>query len=247
MESPSIQAQRHHALPTRLGQTTPSSHIRTLVADSHDITRAGTCAVLGRTPHITVVATATTAAAALAATVSHTIDLALLELQFPDGQNHDIFHRLQSSSPNTKIIILTEIFDEEAIFSALHAGAAAILNKSITETSLVHAIDTVCCGHMVVDRRVLHPLIRHLDELSQRDSKNTRAQFLRQERKIMALVAGGKTNREIAQALGLTNKTVKNRLSVLYGKLHVTRRTHAAKIFLENAHKNSMTTVQEIG
>ena len=63
----------------------------------------------------------------------------------------------------------------------------------------------------------------------------------------MALVAEGKTNREIAQALGLTNKTVTNRLSALYGKLHVTRRTQAAQMFLEHDHKNSTTNLQEIG
>ena len=242
-----LKAQRPHAFSARIGQTTPSSRIRTLVADSHDITLAGTCAVLSRTPHITVVATATTATDALAAAVSHTIDLALLELQFSDGQDSDIFHRFQSSCPDTRVIILAENIDEESVFSALHAGAAAILDKRITEASLVHAVDAVCCGHMVFNRRVLQPLIGHLEELSRRSPKNTRAQFSSQERKIMALVAEGQTNREIARTLGLTNKTVKNRLSTLYGKLHVTRRTQAAKMFLEQAHKNSTINLQEIG
>ncbi len=230
-----------------LERTDLPSCIRALVADSHDITLAGTCEVLSRTPHITVVAKATTAADAMAVATSHTLDLALLELRFTDGQGSEVCRHLHASSPDTRVIILADTIDEESAVSALHAGAAAILDKSIEETSLVRAIDAVCCGHMVWDRRIMQPLITHLSEVSNQASGKARTEFSNQERQVMWLVAEGKTNKEIAQALGLTNKTVKNRLSTLYEKLRVTRRTQATKMFIERAREIGIPGMGDFG
>jgi DNA-binding NarL/FixJ family response regulator len=216
-------------------QAETPSRIRLLVADSHDITLAGTYAILKRVPHIKVVARATTAARALAAVDQHTIDLALLELRFADGLGIELCRRIRSSCPNTQVIILTGAIDEESAFSALRAGAAGILFKSVGEAGLVRAIEAVRCGQVIFDRHVFQPLITHFYGLSIQSYGKARVELSDQERQVMSLVAEGKTNKEIAVALGLTNKTVKNRLSNLYEKLHVTRRAQATKMFIERS------------
>lgn len=230
-----------------LTQAETPSQITVLVADSYDITLAGTCLVLSRAPHIKVVARATTAADALAEADSQRIDLAILELRFTDGRGIEVCQHIRSSCPETHVIILTDTIDEESAFSALRAGAAGILAKSVEETSLVRAIEAVYAGQMIFDRRIFQPLVTHLCGLSIQACGKARTAFSHQERQVMSLVAEGKTNKEIAQVLGLTNKTVKNRLSTLYGKLQVTRRTQATTIFIEHSREDGTIGLAEFG
>ena len=231
----------------RRPQTETPARIRLLVADSHDITLAGTCAILSRAPHIKIVARATTAAQALAAADRHAIDLAILELRFGDGSGIDVCRHLRASRLNTQVIILTGAVDEMTAFSALRAGAAGILFKSVGVTGLVRAIEAVCCGQVIFDHRVFQPLITHFCGLSIQTYGKARAELSDQERQVMSLVADGKTNKEIAVALGLTNKTVKNRLSSLYEKLQVTRRAQATKMFIERTREASPIGLAELG
>lgn len=230
-----------------LSQAAGPSHINVLVADSHDITLAGTCLILSRAPHITIVAKATTAADAVAAADTQMIDLAILELRFTDGRGIEVCQHIRSSCPNTHVVILAKTIDEESAFSALRAGAAGILTKNIAETCLIRTIEAVYDGQMIFDRRIFQPLVTHLCGLSIQGYGKARAAFSDQERQVMALVAEGKTNKEIAQALGLTNKTVKNRLSALYEKLRVTRRTQATRIFIEQSREGGTTGLAEFG
>lgn len=224
-----------------------SARIRVLVADSHDITLAGTCAVLGHTPHIKVVGRATTAAGALAAANRHAIDLALVELLFADGKGIDLCRRIRSSFPNTQVLILTGAIDEESALSVLRGGASGILVKSVGGDGLVRAIEAVYGGHMMFDRRIFQPLITHLCSLSVQACGKARAELSDQEHRVMSLVAEGKTNKEIAITLGLSNKTVKNQLSHLYGKLQVTRRAQATKMFIERTRATGAIGLAEFG
>ena len=232
---------------SRLSHTETPFRIRLLIADSHDITLAGTCAVLNRVPHIKVVVRARTAAGALAAINRHTIDLAIVELQFAGGQGLEVCRRIRTACPGTQILMLSGIIDEASTFSALRAGAAGILGKSIGGTDLVRAIEAVHCGQMIFDRRIFQPLLTHFYNLSIQTHGKARAELSNQERQVMTLVAEGKTNKEISVALGLTNKTVKNRLSTLYEKLQVTRRAQATKMFIERTRLTGSVGLADFG
>lgn len=232
---------------SRIAPAERPSRIRVLVADPHDITLAGTCAVLGRTPHIKVVGRATTVADALTAANRRAIDLALVELHFADGKGDDLCRRIRSSFPNTQVLILTGTIDAESTFSVLRAGAAAILVKSIGEGSLVRAIEAVYGGHMMFDRRIFQPLITHLCNVSVQTSRTARAELSDHEQRVMSLVAKGKTNKEIAMTLGLSGRAIKNDLNHVYEKLQVTRRAQATKMFIERTRATGAIGLGEFG
>lgn len=221
--------------------------IRVLVADPHDITLVGTRAVLNRAPHIKVVGQATTAAAALAALDRHAVDLAIVDLRLDGGKGIAVCARIRSSFPNTQTLILTGSIDDESVFSALQAGVAGLLVKSVGGAGLVRAIEAVCDGHMIFNRNIFQPLTIHLCNPALWTRGKARAELSGQEQRVMALVAEGQTNKEIAVALGLSDKTVKNYLYRVYEKLQATRRAQATKMFLERTRSNNPTGLADFG
>jgi DNA-binding NarL/FixJ family response regulator len=204
-----------------------------LIADPHDITLAGTAAVLERTPHIKVIGKATTAAAALATAGRHTIDLAILELGLDGGTGIEVCRRIRSHFPHTQAIILADAIDDESTCSALQAGATGIFIKSIAGPGLIRAVEAVCDGYTIFNRKILQLLIAQLGNPAVRTRDKPRPKLSEQEERVMTLVTEGKTNKEIAAVLGLSDKTVKNYLYHVYEKLQATRRAQATKMFLE--------------
>ena len=153
----------------------------------------------------------------------------LMDLRLPDGSGIDACRDILSSLPQTRILFLTSYSDEEAILSTVMAGASGYLMKEIGQHALIRAITDAAAGRPILDSRSTQPV----------ETKIKNVALSPQERRVLALVVEGKTNKEIAAALYLSDKTVKHYLSNACVKLGVSRRSQAAVIFARQEGKGN--------
>ena len=230
-----------------LDQAERASGIRLLIVDAHEIARTGIRAVLNQTERIMVVGEATSVAEAIEAGHRLTPDVALVELRLPDGSGIDACRRIREASPNTRLLVLTHGADDESIVSALRAGATGFLLKTISGPDLARAVETVADGQTILDGAVAQRIMTHLCSLSVSTCGKIQPELSAQEKRVMDLVAQGKTNKEVAAALDLSDKTVKNYLSNVYEKLQVTRRAQATSSFVQQTRETCGLTIADLG
>ncbi len=202
--------------------------IRLVIVDDSGLVRAGLRALLEDVPGLHLAGEAGTAAAALEVCGREKPDVVLLDLRLPDGTGLDVCRQLLKQRPDTRVVFLTSTDDEQAVDEAIRAGAHGYLLKDINGPGLVQAIRATAAGQSILD-----PLItaRVLNLMRTSGGPATLAALSPQERRVLALIAEGHTNKEVATALGLAEKTVKNYLSNVFEKLHVTRRAQAAALY----------------
>jgi len=187
--------------------------------------------MLEKSGEVHVVGEAGTAAEAMEAVARFKPDLVLMDVRLPDGSGAEACREIRRARPDTRVLFLTSFADEEAILTVMTGGADGYLLKEIGRDALLRAIKTVAEGHSILDPTVTRPVVERMQALS-RDMTAPELNALSvQERRVLALVAEGKTNKEIAGELGLSDKTVKNYLSHAFQKLHVARRSQAAAMF----------------
>ena len=195
--------------------------IRLLIVDDHELVRAGLRALLAHAQDIEIIGEAASVGEAIAEAARLAPDVVLMDLRLPDGTGLDACREILSSAPDIRILFLTSYSDEQAVMSTVLAGAAGYLLKDIEYRALVGAIHDVAAGRPIMDPRVTEPMIGKLQ----------RAEALSgQERRVLELVVQGKTNKQIAGALALSEKTVKNYLSNAFQKLGISRRGEAAAL-----------------
>ena len=163
----------------------------------------------------------------------HHPDVVLMDLRLPDGTGIDACREILSTNPGIRVLFLTSHSDEEAIVSTILAGAAGYLLKEVGSKVLINAIELVHDGQSILDPNVTKVVLRRMSApegkaVAGRAGENALSP---QEQRILALVVEGRTNKEIAKSLGLSDKTVKNYLSNAFQKLHVGRRSQAAAIY----------------
>lgn len=194
--------------------------IRVLVADDHPIVRQGLKTFLDIQPDLTVVAEARDGDEALALIAAHEPDVVLLDLKMPGSDGAKVLSRLAELKHPAKVIVLTSVTEASRVGEAVAAGAAGFLYKDIDPESLAQAIRSVADGQVIFAREAVAamtaPVPRPVASLTPR------------EREVLALVAAGRSNREIARQLSVAEKTVKTHLSSLFRKLGVADRTQAA-------------------
>ena len=200
--------------------------IRVYLLDDHELVRRGLRDLLEDEEDITVVGESGSAREATARIPALRPHVAVLDGRLPDGSGVDVCRSIRSVDPSIKALILTSYVDDEALFSAILAGAAGYVLKQITGTDLVDGIRRVAAGDSLLDpalvARVLDR-VRHGPE-----QPEELAALTDQERRILALIAQGLTNRQIGEELILAEKTVKNYVSSILSKLGLQRRTQAA-------------------
>ncbi|MGN6244322.1 MAG: response regulator [Motilibacteraceae bacterium] len=199
--------------------------IRVFLLDDHEIVRRGLKDLLEAEPDLQVVAQAATAAEARALMPALEADVAVLDGRLPDGSGIDVCRELRSHHAGIRALILTSYDDEEALFSAIMAGASGYLLKQVRGNDLVEAIRQVAAGQSLLDPAVTMRVLRRVRGEPQDDRL---AGLTERERTVLMLVADGLTNRQIAEHLDLAEKTVKNHVSSLLAKLGLERRTQAA-------------------
>lgn len=200
--------------------------IRVYLLDDHDVVRYGLKQLLERDGDIEVVGESESAVQATARIPALRPDVAILDGRLPDGSGIDVCRDVRSVDESIQVLILTSYEDDEALFSAIMAGAAGYLLKQVHRTDLVEAVRKVAAGQSLLDPALTK---RVLDRIRKGPEEPDELRHLtEQERKILSLVAEGLTNRAIAEQIHLSEKTVKNYVSSLLAKLGMHRRTEAA-------------------
>lgn len=202
-----------------------------LLVDDHEVVRVGLRSLLSREPTIEVVGEAGTAAEAMAQAARLQPDVIIMDVRLPDRSGVEACREIRSTDPRVQIIMLTSHADEDAVFNSIMAGASGYLLKQVQGREVVRAVETVATGQSLLDPAVTQKVLEKVKRLATGRGAGEISQLSAQEQKVLALVSEGKTNREIARALGLSDKTVKNYLSHVFEKLHLSRRAEAAAFF----------------
>jgi len=199
-----------------------------LVVDDHEIVRQGLVALLGRRSEFQVVAEAGTVAEAIHAARRFQPDLVVMDVRLPDGSGIEACREIRAEFPQTRVLILTSYPDEDAVLSAIVAGASGYLLKQVRGRDLVAALEALGRGESLLDPAVTGRVLERVRRIATSDQPDELAQLTSQEQKILLLVAEGKTNKEIAAEVFLSDKTVKNYVSSILAKLNLERRAQAA-------------------
>jgi two-component system response regulator DevR len=202
--------------------------LRLLIVDDHEIVRHGLVALLDRREGFEVVAQAGTMAEAVAEAARFEPDLIVMDVRLPDGSGIEACREIRAARPETRVVMLTSYPDEEAVLSAIIAGASGYLLKQIRGRDLVTALEAVARGESLLDPAVTEKVLQRVRAAASGGATDELADLTSQERKILLLVAEGKTNKEIAADVFLSDKTVKNYVSSILSKLNLQRRTQAA-------------------
>ncbi len=201
---------------------------RVLVVDDHEVVRAGLVAMLDRRPGFQVVAEAGTVAESIDMARRFQPDLVIMDVRLPDGSGIEACREIRAEVPGARVVMLTSYPDEEAVFSAIVAGASGYLLKQVRGRDLVAALEAVGRGESLLDPAVTEKVLERVRRIASGNANDELAQLTSQEQKILLLVAEGKTNKEIAADVFLSDKTVKNYVSSILSKLNLQRRAQAA-------------------
>ena len=206
----------------------PARTLTILVVDDHEVVRQGLSAMLDRRPGFQVVAEAGTAAESIEAARRFQPDLVVMDVRLPDGSGIEACREIRAELPDTRVVMLTSYPDEEAVLAAIIAGASGYLLKQVRARDLVAGLEAVGRGESLLDPAVTGKVLERMRRIATSDQPDELAALTQQERRILALVAEGMTNKEIATEVFLSDKTVKNYVSSILAKLNLERRAQAA-------------------
>jgi two-component system, NarL family, response regulator DevR len=202
--------------------------LRVLLVDDHEVVRDGIKALLASADDIVVAAEAGSVREAVAIAERTQPDVVVMDVRLPDGSGIEATRDIRAQRPSIQVLMLTSFADDEALFASIMAGAAGYVLKQIKGADLVTAIRTVGQGQSLLDPAVTKGVLERLRKGKHLFRDEKLARLSPQEERILALVADGRTNRQIGQELGLAEKTVKNYVSSILSKLEVGRRAEAA-------------------
>jgi two-component system, NarL family, response regulator DevR len=207
----------------------PAHVLRLLVVDDHEVVRQGLAALLDRREGFQVVAEAGTVAESLEQARRHEPDIVVMDVRLPDGSGIEACREIRAEMPATRVVMLTSYPDEEAVLSAIVAGASGYLLKQVRARDLVAALEAVGRGESLLDPAVTEKVLERIRRIATGSQETDElSQLTSQERKILMRLAEGKTNKEIAAEIYLSDKTVKNYVSSILAKLNLERRAQAA-------------------
>jgi len=214
--------------------------IRVLLVDDHDVVREGLRSLLRRSPDIEVVGEAGTAAAAEAEAARLQPDVVVLDVRLPDGNGVEVCRDIRAHRPETRVLMLTSYADDEALFASIMAGAAGYLLKETRAAALLEAIHTAARGGSLLDPAMTQRVFERL-RAAATGPVDPMSQLSEQEQRILGLIAEGKTNKEIAVEVYLSDKTVKHYVSNILSKLQLSRRSEAAAFWARHRRRAEET------
>jgi DNA-binding NarL/FixJ family response regulator len=208
--------------------------IRILIADDHEVVRIGLSALLDRQEGFRVVGQAASGQEAIRLARSLHPDVAVLDIRMPDGSGIDACRQITAEAPGTPVVMLTSYADEEALFDAITAGASGYVLKRIGSQELMDAIRTVASGQSMLDPAVTAAVLDRIRSAAHAEESGAFSELTEQERRVLAHLAEGESNREIAAAMDLAEKTVRNYVSNVLAKLSLASRAQAAAYAIRN-------------
>ena len=205
--------------------------IRVLIADDHALFREGLHAIFKSVPDIEIVGEAGTGGESITLATELKPDVILMDIQMPDINGVEATQRILEGQPDTSIIIVTMLEDDDSLFSAMRAGARGYVLKGADKAEMLKSIRAAAGGEALFGPAIATKLLNFFhDNLSQPKSESPSTAFPEltdREREILACIARGDTNTEIAEQLTISLKTVRNHVSNIFNKLQVTNRAQA--------------------
>ena len=212
----------------------PGHPIRVLIADDHEVVRIGLAALLDAQSGISVVAQAGSGEEAVRMARSFRPDVAVLDIRMPNGSGVDACRRITQEVESCPVVMLTSHADADALFDAIDAGASGYVLKRVGSGELVDAVRTVASGGSLLDPAVTRTVLDRLRNASRVEEAGAFTDLTEQERRVLAHVADGASNREIGERMGLAEKTVRNYVSNVLAKLGLESRAQAAGYAIRN-------------
>jgi DNA-binding NarL/FixJ family response regulator len=201
------------------------ARLRVLVVDDHPLFRFGLCAALAQREDIEVVGEAAGGQAAIAAAAATLPDVVVMDLHLPDLGGVEATRAITNSAPQIGVLVLTMFDDSESVFNAMRAGARGYLLKGAEPDELVRAVQAVARGEAIFGQSIAAQVLRYFNGLNA--STVSFPELTAREREVLELIAAGRNNSQIAQVLSLSGKTVRNHVSIIFGKLRVADRAQA--------------------
>jgi DNA-binding NarL/FixJ family response regulator len=205
-----------------------------LLVDDHEVVRLGVRALIERQPGMEVVGEATTVREAVSQTEQLAPDVVVLDIRLPGGNGLEACRQIKDLRPETRIIVLTSYPDDEVLFDAIACGADGYVLKQIGSDDLIRALEQVGRGESLLDPSVTDRVFAKMREVRRQERAHAFADLSAQEMQILGRVAEGETNREIGAALQLSEKTVRNYVSIILSKLDLGSRAQAAAYAARN-------------
>lgn len=205
-----------------------AKRLKVMLVDDHEVVRQGLRALLEAEEDLEVIAEADGGDAAIGMARSYQPDVIVMDVRMPDGSGVEACREIRSENPDQQIIMLTSFSDDEALFNSIMAGAAGFVLKQIRGRDLIDAIKKVGAGQSLLDAEVTKRVLERLRRSKFDDKDPKLSRLSPQEERILDMIGEGLTNREIAERINLSDKTVKNYVSTILQKLEVARRAEAA-------------------
>lgn len=216
-----------------LGASTDST-VRILIADDHEVVRIGLAALLDRQAGFKVVGEADSGTEAVRMARALRPDVVVMDIRMPNGSGTDACRTITSELPGIPVVMLTSYADEEALFESIAAGASGYVLKRIGSEELVGAVRAVARGQSMLDPAVTASVLERLRRSAHAEESGAFSELTEQERRVLAHLAQGESNREIAAAMELAEKTVRNYVSNILSKLSLASRAQAAAFAIRN-------------
>ena len=202
--------------------------IRILLADDHALFREGLKSLLEAEGDLRVIGEAKDGREALRAALETNPDVILMDIQMPGLDGVGATKEILKEKPDAKVVMLTMYRQDAYVFEAVKAGARGYLLKDTSADELIDAVRRVAAGEVLLDAELAEQIIQDFRAKEAEIPESRRADLTDREVQILRLLAQGATNQEIADELGISEKTVRNRLSEIFAKLHLNNRTQAA-------------------
>jgi DNA-binding NarL/FixJ family response regulator len=217
------------------------SQIRVLIADDHEVVRMGIKALLMQHAHLKVVGEASTGAEAVEQALLHRPDVVVLDVRMPNMSGVEACQQIVQQLPNTRVVMLTSYAEDDLLFAAIRAGASGYVLKRIGSDDLIRTIEAVGRGESALDPTMTEAVFREVRQTERGKEAAVFSELSAQEMRVLALIADGLTNREIAGRLFLGEGTVRNYVSNLLSKLHLANRAEAAAFAVQHHIKEHLS------
>jgi two-component system response regulator DevR len=202
--------------------------LKIMLVDDHEVVRLGIKALLSNYPTYEVVAEAANADEAISTAEEYQPDVIIMDIRLPGRSGIEATKEIIEVLPDTKIIMLTSFAEDDLLFDAINAGAYGYILKQIGSDDLINALDAIGRGEALLDPALTQKVFRRVREASRKATDEAFATLSDQEIRILALISEGKTNKEIAADIFLSEKTVRNYVSSILSKLNLKTRSEAA-------------------
>ena len=212
--------------------------LKILLVDDHEVVRLGLKSLLSHYPKFEVVAEANNAEEAIRLANEYTPDVVVMDIRLPGKSGIEATREITGKHANTKVIMLTTFADDELLFDAISAGASGYVLKQIDSGELINALERIGRGESLLDPAVTQQVFKRMRESTRKAETEAFTPLTEQELKVLALVAQGKRNKEIAAEVFLSEKTVRNYVSSILSKLGLATRSEAAAYAVKHRIEN---------